>query len=78
MIVLLKLLVVLCVVCVLRSSEKFRTMSRELDEAALVSLKRIICATEEAGYPPEIIPLLISLSTIAFIAMMAASELFGR
>ena len=78
MIVLLKLLVVVSVVCILRSSEKFRTMSRELDEAALVSLQRIIYATEEAGYPAEMIPLLIALSTIAFIAMMTASELFGR
>ena len=76
--VFLKILVIVSVVSVLRSSEKFRTMSRELDEAALVSLKRIVRATEESGYPPEMIPLLIALSTIAFIAMMTASGLFGR
>ena len=78
MIVLLKLLVIVSVVAVLRSSEKFRTMSRELDEAALVSLRKIVRATEESGYPPEMIPLLIALSTVSFIAMMAASGLFGR
>ena len=78
MIVLLKLLVVVSVVSVLRSSEKFRTMSRELDEAALVSLERIVRATEESGYPAEMIPVLIALSTISFIAMMTALELFGR
>jgi hypothetical protein len=78
MMVLLKLLIVLAVVCLLRSSEKFRKMSSELDEAALVSLKRIMHATEESGYPPETVPLLIAFTTITFIAMMTASGLFGH
>ena len=78
MIVLLKLLVVASVVSILRSFEKFRTMSRELDEAALFSLQRIVRATEESGYPAQMIPLLIALSTITFIAMMTASGLFSR
>lgn len=78
MIVLLKLLIVAAVVSVLRSSESFRRMSAELDEAAVVSLKKIMRATEESGYPPEVIPLLIALSTIAVMAAMSASGLFGR
>lgn len=78
MIVLLKLLIVIAVVGLLRSSEKFRTMSREFDEAALVSLQRMMHATEESGYPPATIPVLIALSTITFIAMMSASGFFSR
>jgi hypothetical protein len=78
MVVLLKLLIVVAVVGLLRSSEKFRRMSRELDEAALISLQRLVRATEESGYPPETIPFLIACSTITFIAMMTASGFFNR
>ena len=59
MIVLLKLLIVVAVVGLLRSSEKFRRISQEFDEAALVSLQRLVRASEESGYPPETVPLLI-------------------
>ena len=45
MIVLLKLLVVMAVVSVLWSSERFRTKSREFDEAAYDSLQKIMRAT---------------------------------
>lgn len=78
MIVLLKLLIVVAVVSILRSSESFRRMSAELDEAAVISLKKIMRATEESGYPPETIPLLIALTTIAVMAAMSASGFFGR
>ena len=78
MIVLLKLLIVVAVVGLLRSSEKFRRMSQEFDEAALVSLQRLVRASEESGYPPETVPLLIALSTITFIAMMIASGFFNH
>ena len=69
--VLLKLLIVVAVVSILRSSQKFRTMSRELDQAALDSLQKIMRASEESGYPAELIPLMIALSTVMFMAMMA-------
>ena len=69
--VLLKLLIVVAVVSILRSSQKFRTMSRELDEAALDSLQKIMRASEESGYPSELVPLLIALSAVMFMAMMA-------
>ena len=78
MVVLLKLLIVVAVVGILRSSEKFRTMSREFDEAAFVSLKRIMRATEESGYPPKTILLLIAMTVITLMAMMASSGAFGR
>src|SRR5262245_25049485 len=77
-VVLLKLLIVVAVVGLLRSSERFRSMSTELDEAALASLRKLMLATEESGYPRETIPLLIAFSTITFIAMMVASGLFSR
>jgi len=71
MAVLLKLLIVVAVVSILRSSQRFRTMSRELDEAALDSLQKIMRASEESGYPSELIPLMIALSALMFMAMMA-------
>lgn len=78
MVVLLKLLIVIAVVGLLRSSETFRRKSREFDEAALVSLERMVRATEESGFAPETIPLFIALLTIVVIAMMSASGLFVR
>jgi hypothetical protein len=69
--VLLKLLIVMAVVSILRSSQKFRTMSRELDQAALDSLQKIMRATEESGFPAELVPIMIALSTVMFMAMMA-------
>jgi len=69
--VLLKLLIVMAVVSILRSSQKFRTMSRELDQAALDSLQKIMRASEESGFPAELVPIMIALSTVMFMAMMA-------
>ena len=74
MIIVLKLLIVIAVVNLLRSSQKFREKSAEFDEAALGSLKKIMRVSEESGYPPLAIPLLILLSTIMFMAMMAGLE----
>ena len=71
MFVLLKLLIVVAVVSILRSSERFRAMSQELDEAALDSLQKIMRASEESGYPAELIPLMIALSAVMFMAMLA-------
>jgi hypothetical protein len=78
MVVFLKLLIVVAVVGILRSSETFRRKSREFDEAALVSLERMVRATEESGFAPETIPLFIALTTIVVIAMMMSSGLFGH
>ena len=69
--VLLKLLIVMAVVSILRSSQKFRTMSRELDQAALDSLQKIMRASEESGFPAELVPIMIAISTVMFMAMMA-------
>jgi hypothetical protein len=78
MVVLWKLLIVAAVVGLLHTSEKFRTMSREFDESAAVSLKRMMRATEESGYPPETIPFLIVLTTVIFMGMIAVSDILIR
>ena len=74
----LKILIAVSVVGLLRSSQTFRRMSAELDEAAYLSLMKIMRATEESGYQPETVPLLIILSTIAFMTMMAALNPLGH
>jgi len=51
----------------MRSSPAIQRMSRELDERVFAALKRIMRATEESGYPPEIIPLLIVLTALTFM-----------
>jgi len=78
MVVLLKLLIVAAVVGILRSSETFRRKSREFDEAAFVSLKRLVRATEDSGFAPEAIPLFVALTMIVVMAMMMSSGLFSR
>ena len=67
MLVLSKILIVTSVVGLLRCSATFRTMSQELDQQAFAALKRIMRATEESGYPPQLIPLLIVLTALSFM-----------
>jgi hypothetical protein len=45
-------------------------MSREFDEQAFAALKRIMHATEECGYPPHMVPLLIILTALCFMLSM--------
>ena len=71
MVVLLKLVIIVSIVSLLRTSERFRAKSREFDEAAFDSLQKIIRASEESGYRPDVILLMIALSAIMFMAMMA-------
>jgi hypothetical protein len=65
--ILSKILIAVALVGLLRCSEKFRCMSRELDEQALAAMKKIMHATEEHGYPPHLIPLLMLLTALSFI-----------
>jgi hypothetical protein len=39
-------------------------MSRELDEQAFTVLRRLMHATEDSGYPSDIIPLLMLLTAL--------------
>lgn len=70
MIFLAKLLMTVSLVGILRTSARFQSMSRELDEHAFAALKRIMNATEECGYPRELIPLLILLTALSFMLSM--------
>jgi hypothetical protein len=53
-------------------------MSRELDELAFAALKRIMNATEECGYPRELIPLLILLTALSFMLSIYVTAPGGR
>jgi len=68
--ILSKILIVVSLVGLLRCSAKFRSMSRELDENAYTALRRIMHATEECGYPPQIVPLLMLLTALCFVLSM--------
>ena len=70
MIVLAKILIAISLVGLLRTSTRFRSMSRELDELAFAALKRIMNATEECGYPRELIPILMLLTALSFMLSM--------
>jgi len=65
--ILSKILIAVALVGLLRCSEKFRRMSRETDEQVFSAVKKIMRATEEVGYPPHVIPLLMLLTALCFM-----------
>jgi len=65
--ILSKILIIISCIGLLRCSAEFRRMSRELDEQAFAALKRVMRATEDYGYPPHFIPLLILLTALWFM-----------
>jgi hypothetical protein len=67
LIILSKLLFAVSLAGLLRCSGKFRSMSRELDEQAFTALRRIMYATEECGYPPQVVPLLMLLTALCYM-----------
>jgi len=67
MILLMKFLIIACVVAMLRTSDRFQSMSRELDDSALSAMKRIMRTTEDAGFPPETVPVLILLTALIIV-----------
>lgn len=71
LVVLLKFVIAFAVAGLLRTSSRFRAMSRETDEAVAASLQRIMHASEESGLPRETVVLLIALTTIMVIALSA-------
>jgi len=73
-IILAKILIVISVVGLLRCSEKFRIIGREIDDQAIAALKQIMHVSEEMGIPRSIAPLLILLSFVCFMASMYAIE----
>ena len=71
-----KILIIVAVVGLMRSSPAIRAMSRDLDEQAFAALRRIMHATEESGYPASLIPLLILLTAFSFMLSMYVTGLF--
>jgi hypothetical protein len=65
--ILSKILIVVSVMGLLRCSARFRRMSREVDDHVYTALKRIMRATEDCGYPPQLVPLLLLLTALSFI-----------
>jgi hypothetical protein len=53
-------------------------MSRETDEQAFAVLKRAMRATEDCGYPPHLIPLLILLTALSFVLSAYITTVVGR
>jgi hypothetical protein len=62
-----KMMIAVAIAGLLRCSGKFRRMSRRLDEQVYAVLKRIMRATEEAGFPAHTVPVLMLLTFMAFI-----------
>ncbi|HEX4998591.1 MAG TPA: hypothetical protein VFY29_10200 [Terriglobia bacterium] len=75
---LLKIAIVVLVVGLLETSERYRSMRRSVDEFALLALKRAARAAEDHGYPPEFIPMLLLLTLLSWMALAGLTELFGR
>jgi len=76
--VLSKILIIVATVGLLRSSPKIQSMSREMDERAFGALRRIMRATEESGYPPQLIPLLMLLTALTFMLSMYLTGAYVR
>jgi hypothetical protein len=73
-----KLLMVVSLVGILRTSARFQSMSRELDEKAFAALNRIMNATEECGYPRGLIPILMLLTALSFMLSLYVTTPGGR
>jgi len=76
--ILSKLLIGISLLGLLRCSEKFQGMSRELDEQAFTALRRIMRATEDCGYPRHLVPLLILLTALSFMLSTYFTTAAGR
>jgi hypothetical protein len=78
MLLLMKILLIASAVGTLWASPHYRAMSRRLDEAALGSIRQMMWAAEESGFPPILVPLLIGLTALSFVISAVATEAFGR
>ena len=67
MLILTKVLIIVAVVGLMRSTPAIQSMSRDLDERAFAALRRVMRATEDCGYPPNLIPLLMLLTALSFM-----------
>ena len=75
---LLKVLFIASAVVTLWTLTWFRNMSRTLDQSTLNSIKRMMAAAEESGYPPVVVPLLIGLTTLSFVISVVVTMPGGQ
>ena len=73
-----KLLIVISLTGLVRCSSTFRTKSREFDERAFAALRRMMRVTEDSGYPPQIVPILILLTALSFMLSLYFTTAAGR
>jgi multisubunit Na+/H+ antiporter MnhG subunit len=78
MLILSKILITISVVGLLRCSQSFKRLSRRTDEQAFAALQRIMHATEDYGYPPQLVPLLILLTALTFMLSIYVTTPGGR
>jgi pyruvate/oxaloacetate carboxyltransferase len=76
--ILVKILIIVAAVGLLRSSPGIQSMSRDIDERAFAALRRIMRVTEDYGYPPLLVPLLMLLTALSFMLSMYVTAPFGR
>jgi len=73
-VLLAKILIIISSVGLLRSFERFRIASRELDDQAIAALKQFMNVSEEMGIPRSIAPLLLLMSFVCAVMSMYAIE----
>jgi hypothetical protein len=76
--ILSKILIAVSLTGLLRCSARFRQMSTELDEKAFAAVRRAMRATEDYGYPPQLVPLLILLTALSFLLSAYVTTSAGR
>jgi hypothetical protein len=57
---------------------KCRIGAGEFDEKAFAALKRMMRVTEDSGYPPQLVPLLILLTALSFMLSLYVTMVAGR
>ena len=78
LVLLSKVFIIVAVVGLMRSSPAIQSMSRDLDERAFAALRRIMRATEDSGYPPNLIPFLMLLTALSFMLSMYVTAGYVR
>jgi len=76
--VLAKLLLIASVIMLLKTHSRFQTMGRQLDETALLALRRMMRVSEDHGYPPAFIPILTLVTALTFMLSMYVTPLADR
>jgi hypothetical protein len=71
--ILLRLVIVVCVLGLLRTSQQFRALSRDVDDMVLLAVKRVMHVAEESGLPGEVVPILLMLTVLTFMFVVATT-----